>query len=114
MDQFPLPRGEGGAHAPGGGGIPVLASYDDDLAIPLIRPSGTFSPGRRRALRQRPGIDRQMIIIPHRDQTGLRGTSDEQDEPLALLALDWPCTTSIRRRTSGGLEPSMCSPFSEV
>ena len=33
----PSPLGEGGAHAPGEGEIPVLAGNREDLAIPLIR-----------------------------------------------------------------------------
>ena len=37
---LPLPRGEGGAHAPGAGEIPVLAGNREDLAGPLIRPFG--------------------------------------------------------------------------
>ena len=47
----PSPWGEGGAHAPGEGEIPVLAGNREDLAVPPHPPlRDTFSPGRRRTI----------------------------------------------------------------
>ena len=58
---IPSPWGEGGAHAPGEGEIPVLAGNREDLAVPPHPPlRGTFSPGRRRGWspenRNAPGV----------------------------------------------------------
>ncbi len=41
---FPSPWGEGGAHAPGAGKIPVLADNRTDLDAPLIRRFAAPSP----------------------------------------------------------------------